>query len=212
MARPSVPLLSQEAIVEAAMKLSVSLGDFTMAQLAGELGVRASSLYNHVASKSEVINLIRSVWLESLVDEASTEPRGLSRLLRLAEGFYDRVASSPGLVPLLFQEPLVEEASLRFYEEIAASANSAGIDHDDLSAVVALIDAYVLGSVLDGASPSISLDNDQALHYPHLAALVQHAERGRRRGRTDFLTGLRILGAGLDKMTTINQHKIEEDE
>jgi hypothetical protein len=42
--RPSTPLLSQEAIAVAALRLVDRTGEFTIAQVADALGVRPSSL------------------------------------------------------------------------------------------------------------------------------------------------------------------------
>lgn len=210
MARPPVPLLSRESIVSAAMKLASKSGDFTMAALSRSLGVRPSSLYNHVTSKREVINLIRSVWLGELLDEARAIPRGLHRLVFMAEGLYERVVQSPGLIPLLFVEPLIEHESLAFYDEIAASARAAGAAESELSAIVALVDAYVFGSALDASSPPIELTPELAERYPHVGVVVESAVTHSRRGARDFRTGLSIISAGIRERTA--QHSTPDNE
>ena len=59
MARPSQPKLSIPAIAKAALKLVDAQGDFTLPQLAKALKVSASSLYNPVQGRDEIIELLR---------------------------------------------------------------------------------------------------------------------------------------------------------
>jgi carbon-monoxide dehydrogenase medium subunit len=56
--RPSTPLLSREAIAAAAVGVVDRTGEFTIAQVADALGVRPSSLYNHLSSKGEIVEAI----------------------------------------------------------------------------------------------------------------------------------------------------------
>ena len=51
MGRPRTPLLSADRIADAALELVNTTGGFTMPALAARLGVRPSSLYNHVAGR-----------------------------------------------------------------------------------------------------------------------------------------------------------------
>src|SRR2546423_13217331 len=60
MARPRTPLLSREGIVAAALALvdAEGLDGLSTRRLAAELGVSGPSLYNHVATKDELIDAV----------------------------------------------------------------------------------------------------------------------------------------------------------
>src|SRR5438309_8181043 len=60
MARPRTPLLSREGIVAAALALvdAEGLDALSTRRLAAELGVSGPSLYNHVATKDELIDAV----------------------------------------------------------------------------------------------------------------------------------------------------------
>ena len=60
MARPSKPLISRTAAVQASIAIidSEGLDAFSLPRLARELGVSAPSLYHHFADKSEIYQSI----------------------------------------------------------------------------------------------------------------------------------------------------------
>ena len=60
MARPRTPLLSRDGIVAAALALvdAEGLEALSTRRLAAELGVSGPSLYNHVATKDELIDAV----------------------------------------------------------------------------------------------------------------------------------------------------------
>lgn len=197
MARPRIPLLNQRVIVTAALELLDRHGDFTMSSLAAALGVRPSSLYNHVASKTQVISLIRSEWLGSLVAEVAETPRGPERLRRLMVRYYEQVQAIPTLVPLLYREELDEDESFRFYDEIAACVREIGGTPEDATAMIALIDGFVLGSALDTLAPAFNLDEDAQSTHTALAWTLDRGRSTRTRGIGDFTRGTDIVIAGL---------------
>ena len=59
MGRPRTPLLSSDRICEAALQLVTATGGFTIPAVARTLGVRPSSLYNHVAGRDDIVELLR---------------------------------------------------------------------------------------------------------------------------------------------------------
>ncbi|MEV6812645.1 TetR family transcriptional regulator, partial [Micromonospora sp. NPDC051296] len=60
MPRPRQALLSRQRIVEAAAALidTEGLAGFSTRRLAAELGVRGPSLYNHFATKDEILDAV----------------------------------------------------------------------------------------------------------------------------------------------------------
>src|SRR5215469_2256380 len=66
------PQLSRELIVEAALEVVESGGGdaLTMRRVADEIGVSASALYNYVANKEELVQLV----LEQIIGEIPIPP------------------------------------------------------------------------------------------------------------------------------------------
>ena len=66
MPRPHTPILDPDTIARAALDALDSDGSFTMPGIAKRLNVAVSSLYHHVASREQLLELIRGVIAEEL--------------------------------------------------------------------------------------------------------------------------------------------------
>ena len=86
MGRPRTPLLSADRIADAALELVNTTGGFTMPALAARLGVRPSSLYNHVAGRDAIVELLRERAM-SEVELPSVDPDEPPRPWRNATRF-----------------------------------------------------------------------------------------------------------------------------
>ena len=60
MPRPRTPILSVDRIADAAIELVDEGAGFGVNALARRLGVTASSLYNHISGRDEIIELMRA--------------------------------------------------------------------------------------------------------------------------------------------------------
>ena len=77
MGRPSKPLLSTDRIAGAAMDLVNKTGGFTVPELARALKVSPSSLYNHVAGREQIVELLRERAMSDVAlpaDDAARPP------------------------------------------------------------------------------------------------------------------------------------------
>src|SRR5690348_895413 len=102
MGRPPVPLLSTDRIASAAMDLVNSTGGFTMPQLARRLGVSPSSLYNHVAGRAEVVELLRELAMSEVELPADTPDRPWTETVaEIMRSFRRSYARYPRLIPLM---------------------------------------------------------------------------------------------------------------
>lgn len=84
--------LNREAVVRAAMDLIEERGPdaFSMTELARRLGVRTASLYNHVESLGELLELVGFAAIDAMVDAEERAIRGLSgedALFSLADAY-----------------------------------------------------------------------------------------------------------------------------
>lgn len=200
MGRPSTPLLSKEAIAIAALRLVDRTGEFTIAQVAGALGVRPSSLYNHLSSKAEIVEEMRSVvFREGSLDgspetgDAGTWHQGVrAMLVRYRECF----ARHPRLIPLVTAYTVSSPEVMGMYDELAETLSAAGVTDERLLDVITMCDGVVFGAALDLAAPDEVWAVDQA-RSPALIAAIRLAGTGRPRADRAFDLALDILIAGI---------------
>ena len=196
MGRPSTPLLSSDAIAVAALRLVDRSGEFTIAQLAQALGVRPSSLYNHLGSKAEIVEAMRShVFREGtlVAEEAATWDETVRNLLRR---YRECFARHPRLIPLVTAYTVSSPEVMGVYDELAETLSDAGVSDRQLLDVITMCDSVVLGAALDLAAPDPGWDVDQA-RSPALIAAIQQAGSGRERSDRAFELALDLLVAGI---------------
>lgn len=199
MGRPSTPLLSQEAIALAALRLVDRTGEFTIVQVADALGVRPSSLYNHLASKAEIVDAMRSLVyreVDSDTERAGAWDETVRTLLRRYRECFGR---HPRLIPLVTAYTVTSPEVMGVYDELAESLAAAGVPDDQLLDVITMCDSVVLGAALDLAAPDEGWAVAQA-RSPALIAAIRRAGVGRKRADRAFELALDILIAGIGSL------------
>lgn len=195
MARPSSPILSAEKIAATALELVDATGEFTVGALADRLGVRPSSLYNHVSGRHDIVEGMRALMMSDIAlmpdPEASWE--ALPRLLR---GYRDAFARHPRLIPMLTSHTVRSEPVMRMYGVLATILRRSGVPDDLLLDAISIMDSYVLGAALDVAAPDEVWDSDAATSEAMRAA-IDAAPTGRARADRSFDIGLRVVLDGL---------------
>lgn len=194
MPRPSKPLLSVDLIVDAALQAVDANGDFTMPGIAATLGVRPSSLYNHVGARSEIVELLRDRAMSTVLIPDETENDWAQRVAAIARSYRDAYAAHPRLIPLLTTHTVRSRAALAMYETLARAFGTAGLSPQQTLDAITVLDAFVLGSALDLAAPEqvweAAVDID-----PAFARALDHLDSPDRAHRA-FESGLRALLAG----------------
>jgi AcrR family transcriptional regulator len=193
-------LLSRDAIATAALRLVDRTGEFTIAQVADALGVRPSSLYNHLSSKGEIVEAMRSLvfregGVETSVEAGDPGPWDQtvrSRLRRYRECF----AAHQRLIPLVTSYTVSSPEVMGMYDELAETLRATGVPDGQLLDVITMCDSIVLGAALDLAAPDEGWAVDQA-RSPALIAAIQQAGSGRQRSDRAFELALDILIAGI---------------
>ncbi len=153
MGRPHSALLSQEKIAEAALRLIDNGERFGMRQVARELGVSTPSLYNYVASRADLIDLVRST-LDSPADQhaISTNLPWYEQVRLLVKRVHRAHASHPALIPLLLTSPIATPRVLASYEQLAAAISSGGFDDLETRTYIDMLDSFSLGTALQLSS------------------------------------------------------------
>lgn len=159
--RPAAPLLSRERITDAAIAL-VDEKDYrhlTMSSLSKRLGVSTSALYNHVASKREVMVLIQDR-LNAEIDCSGFDDQPWDEALRTWARSYRRCYTRhTALIPVMAVLPVADSPqTLQMYERVARGLERAGLEDTDVVDVIVGVEALVFGAAYDASAPTDIFD------------------------------------------------------
>ncbi|MEU4114313.1 TetR/AcrR family transcriptional regulator [Kitasatospora sp. NPDC028055] len=203
MARPRTPLLSRELIVTAALRLidDEGLEALSTRRLAAGLSVSGPSLYNHFATKDELLDavvdsVIGEVDLAMFDDRATPWPEALRDWAR---SYRAALAAHPNIVPVLAQGPGRRPNALRLADAVFGHLVGSGWPRGQATRIGALMRYFVTGSALASFAAGFPADAEvyDAADYPHLGEAHRLAGH---RGSVDegaFETGLEALLDGL---------------
>ncbi|MFF5794452.1 TetR/AcrR family transcriptional regulator C-terminal domain-containing protein [Paeniglutamicibacter sp. NPDC012692] len=202
MARPSSPKLSAPAIAAAALEIVDAHGEFTIPRLAKVMGVSPSSLYNHVSSKDDIIEMMRGQAMGE-IELPDPDADWVQTLRQIAKGYMRSYAKHPRLIPLLTSHTVRDELTLRVYDLLAEAFARGGFSASDSLAAITVLDSFVLGSALDAAAPSQVWESNEDSSEAWRAALEAGLAVSDRAQRT-FEYGLEILLAGFSLQAASN--------
>lgn len=190
MPRPSSPLLSPEIIGSAGLALARAGEPFGVNAIARELGVRPSSLYNHVDGMEGILELMRGQLMEGYRIQWQGErwEEFVLTVLRTQRRMY---ADHPQLVPLLVGKTITHPAVIAAYDDLASVLVDGGFPDDEVLSVIAVIDAFAIGFGLDLASPDEVWQPGGPTRT--LGRLIDGAERGTARSDRTFELGVGLL-------------------
>jgi AcrR family transcriptional regulator len=140
------PGLSVDAIVAAAVRVADTEGleAVSMARVANELGFTTMSLYRHVASKDELLQLM---W--------NASAQGADTVVLDGDGWRDRLRQwvliqregldrHPWITQMPMAAPPLAPNSLRFVERGLETLDGTGLPDDDKIRVIGLLSSYTL--------------------------------------------------------------------
>ncbi|MDI2132754.1 TetR/AcrR family transcriptional regulator [Yinghuangia seranimata] len=206
MGRPRQPLLSRDRIVAAALTLvdDEGLDAVSTRRLAAELGVSGPALYNHFATKDELIDavvdsVLGEVDVAVFADPAITADGAWQAPLRTwARSYRAALAAHPNVVPALAQGPGRRPNALRMADAVFGALVDAGWPRAQATRVGVLMRYFVTGSAL--GSFAGGFPDDAKLYagaYPHLDQAHLLADAQREINEAAFETGLTALLDGL---------------
>jgi AcrR family transcriptional regulator len=175
------PPLDRATIADAALTLldAEGLAAVTMRRIASQLDVRASSLYNHVRSKEEVLDAAADRVI-SRVDASGFDRLGWRDALeRWAWSYYEALAAHPHLVPHVAARFGHIDSSLERADQVYAGLLRAGWSPGRATRIAAAVRYAVLGAAVGsfaaGFEPDPAAQGDR---YPHLRETAQLRARG----------------------------------
>ena len=202
MPRPSKPILSRRGIAEAALALVDEEGIEALStrRLARRLGVEGPSLYNHVASRDDLLDEITAL-IDEDIDVATLEASdSRTAIADLARSYRRAYARHPQMIATIVRRPVRTHAALSGYDRLFKLLLDDGWDGATASAIVAAIDYLVLGSAIETFAAGFDRAPDEyAVDYPSLAAALRSADRIEIDDR-GFELGLEALLARLDDL------------
>jgi TetR/AcrR family tetracycline transcriptional repressor len=150
MSRPSVPRITRQAAIEAALHSidEIGLDNFSLTLVAQQLGVVAPSLYHHFRDKDEVLAEVARLIL--LQGEKSTEPgdKGWREaMLDLCLSVRRSILRHPKAAPLLLLYP-PRHLALRGYERFLLLLAHKSVPRELHNTIISGLDSIVFGSAL----------------------------------------------------------------
>ncbi|MGF1676920.1 MAG: TetR/AcrR family transcriptional regulator [Rivularia sp. (in: cyanobacteria)] len=206
---PQVPL-SRERVLDAALHMADEGGieALSMRKLAQELGVKAMSLYNHVANKDDIVDGI----VDIVVSEIELPVKGIDwkiAMRRRAISAHAVLLRHPWATMAMMSRVNVGPAMLRYVDATLGCLREAGFSFEIADRAWNAIDSHIYGFTLQElnfpfepgeyaqkAFGFISfIPPDQ---YPYLNRLAHYIIEGRYDGLHDFEFGLELILNGLD--------------
>jgi AcrR family transcriptional regulator len=207
--------LTKDLVLRAAIRLADQGGieSLSMRKLGQALGVEAMSLYNHVASKDDILDGIADYVLTQ-IDLPGSDGDWEAAIRRCALSAHATLTAHPWACSLIMSSPGLLPARLRYIESILRCLRQAGFSAATAYHGYHAIDSHILGFTLWSAghsSSTISRDDVMAFvpmltaeGYPYLAEHAeQHlarADRDENDDESEFEFGLRLIIDGLRSM------------
>lgn len=186
MARARQPL-SRDRVLQTAMRLADANGidSLTMRKLARELGVKAMSLYNHVASKGDLVDAVVDLVIEEIdLPPAGGDWRGEIRTCALSA--HDAYGRHPWACSLAIGPTAtrgLRETRLNYMEWLLGRLRDSGFSADLTYHAYHVLDGYILGFTMwqlgHGAAANAVAGGDEDFDFEGFVAKLVPEMRGR---------------------------------
>jgi AcrR family transcriptional regulator len=208
--------LSRERVLQAAVSLADrrGLGELTMRKLAGELGVEAMSLYNHVKSKDDLLDgMIDVVFSE--IEPPATDGDWKAELRKRAVSTRDALRRHRWAVGQMEGRTDHGPSNLRIHDAVLGCLRGAGFSIEMTVHAYSMQDAYIYGFCLQEADMASRTPEDFAAeaqrqmaayeaalaNFPHLLEVVGgHVAKVGYDYDSEFLFGLDVILDGLGRL------------
>ena len=204
--------LSRDRVLRAAVTRADQDGisSLSMRKLGEALGVEAMSLYNHVASKSALLDgMIDIVFSE--IDLPSDEADWKDAMRRRAVSARQVLRRHPWAIGLMESRTSPGPATLRHHDAVLGCLRRAGFSVELTAHAYSLLDSYIYGFALQEAGLPFGTGEEAAQvaqqisaqfasgQYPYLTEMaVEHVLRPGYDYGDEFLVGLDLILDGLE--------------
>jgi AcrR family transcriptional regulator len=202
MVRPRQALLTRQRIVEVATTIidNEGLDALSTRRLATELEVRAPSLYNHFATKEEILDAVGDAIIAQVDLSMFGRDPWPDALRQWARAYRAALAAHPNIVPFLARGPGRRPAALGLADAVYGGLVDAGWPPSYATRIGALMRYLVTGSTV-GSFASGFVDDPEFYdeRYPHLGGAHRLREHQQQVDEGAFELGLRTLVDGLER-------------
>lgn len=172
MPRPSSPLISHEAVVEASLHIidNEGLDAFSLPRLARELNVQAPSLYHHFQDRADILRTVaRAIVLATRLPDPAGCASWVDWFVGIGTAFRQTVLSHRNAAPILL-EFMPRDLLTRNYELGIEILAEIGVPLDRRILVIDGLDTLSLGASLTEAAKS---PGRAGLVFGHVAAQTE---------------------------------------
>jgi AcrR family transcriptional regulator len=197
--------LSTQAIVAAAVAVADKdgLDAVSIRRVAALLGVRPMSLYTHISSKDELLDLMANELVGLMLVEPPPEGGWRTQLTALARRAHATFVAHPWVLAAFARRPRPGPNASLHAKQMARAVARLGLAPTDMWALLGIVDDYVLGHALRVATRGVGRDIDASMTTSDLAELPELAalpEVVLARDTADsFETGLQTVLDGVEK-------------
>jgi AcrR family transcriptional regulator len=208
---PPAPL-SRERVLQAALRLADEGGieALSMRKIAQDLGVKAMSLYNHVANKDDLLDGIVDL-VVSEIEVPSLETDWKTAMRRRATSAHEVLLRHPWSTMPIVSRVNVGPAMLRYVDATLGCLREAGFSFEMADRAWNAIDSHIYGFTLQELNfPFEAAEYSQVAEnfvsqipadkYPYMNQLTYLVIEGRYDGLHDFEFGLELILNGLDRL------------
>jgi AcrR family transcriptional regulator len=204
--------LNRERVLEAAIRLADEGGieALSMRKLAEVLGVKAMSLYNHVANKDDVLDgIVDAAWAE--IAPPTGDEDWKTSVRDIAISAHETMLAHPWASDLSVRKPGF--ARLRYGDLLLGCFRNAGFSKDLTYHAYHIIESYIMGYTLQVLSyRAVDMKQledvvegfrrgDFAADYPHFTEhALQHMEPDREDGGSGYELGLDLILDSLERL------------
>ncbi len=210
-----MPLI-RDRVLRAAVVLADERGaeELTMRKLAKELGVEAMSLYNHVATKTDLLDgMVDIVFSE--IDPPSPDGHWKAELLKRAVSTRAALNRHRWAIGEMEGRTTHGPNNLRLHDAVLGCLRAAGFSIEMTVHAMSVQDAYIYGFALQQSDMSSETPEDFAAEaqrqmvdyaeavadYPHLVEVVGgYVAKAGYDYETEFLFGLDVILDGLERL------------
>jgi AcrR family transcriptional regulator len=203
--------LTRERIIASAVELIEREGvdAVSMRRIAAQLGTGVMSLYNHVPSKSALLDGVAELVMSGIDFRVDPDASWEDQVRTQARAFRQALRAYPRCAMVTVSRPATSAAELLPMEHALNLLRSAGFSEEDAVRVVRMFIGYIVGSLLrevgvaPGLVPQRPLGQDQAVlqadrpvgldpaDFPQVTSMT--AEIMHRDHDADFEFGLNLL-------------------
>ena len=211
---PARAPLSRERVLWIAVELADQGGieSLSMRKLARTLGVEAMSLYNHVASKDDLLDGLADIVVGE-IEEPSDGADWKAALRQTAISSHEVFVRHRWACSLMMRVPRVSPVRMRWMESVLRTLREAGFSADMTHHAYHALDSHITGFTLWQVSMPFDtkeelvnlaegfLQEIPADEYPYV---IEHAEQhiapSSPDGKTEFEFGLELILDGLEPL------------